>query len=155
MVEPIPENYPRVSVALCVDGAADAIEFYKDILGATERMRFERSGRIGHCELEIGDSLLMVSDEFPEMDFRSPEFIGGTPVSLVIYVADVDATFAAALAAGATESRPVEDQFHGDRSGEFIDPWGHRWAVMSHIEDVDDAEINRRVEAMMDELGVE
>ncbi len=149
MVDPIPTNYPRMSVALCMDGAGDAIEFYKEILGATERRRMEHAGKVGHAELYIGDSLMMLSDEYPDMGVLGPNRIGGTPVTLSVYVADVDATFAAALEAGATEVRPVEDQFYGDRSGQFLDPWGHRWNVATHIEDVDDDELDRRAMEMM------
>ncbi len=150
MVKAIPDDYPTVSYSLCVDKAADAIEFYKSVFGATERMRFEApDGKIGHSELQIGDSLLMVADEFPEMNFRSPKSIGGSSTGCNVYVQDVDAIFAAALAAGATEERPVMDQFYGDRSGMFIDPWGHRWNVSTHIEDVDPEELARRsAEAM-------
>lgn len=151
MVNPIPDDYPRVSTALCVDDAAAAIEFYKDVLGATERVRYEQGGVVGHSELAIGDSLLMVSDEFPEMGAVSPETLGGTAVSMAVYVEDVDAVFAAALAAGATELRPVEQQFYGDRSGQFLDPWGHRWGVATHTEDVDPDEMERRAAVMMSE----
>ncbi|HCB34569.1 MAG TPA: glyxoylase [Acidimicrobiaceae bacterium] len=154
MVKPIPDNYPRVSASLGVAGAGDAIEFYKSVLGATERMRVPMpDGKVGHSELEIGDSLIMVADEFPEMDFLGPDSIGGTPVVLSVYVEDVDAVFAAALAAGATEVRPVEDQFYGDRSGQFRDPWGHRWNLATHIEDVSAEEIAARSEKMMSEMG--
>ncbi len=150
MVKAIPDDYPRVSYSLCADGAADAIEFYKSVLGATERMRIEApDGKIGHSELQIGDSLLMVADEFPEMNFLSPKTIGGSSTGCNVYVQDVDATYAAALAAGATEERPVMDQFYGDRSGMFTDPWGHRWNVSTHVEDVDPEEMARRsAEAM-------
>ncbi len=149
MVKPIPDDYPRVSTYLCVDGAAEAVRFYTDVLGFTERRRMEFGGRVGHCELTLGDSLVMVSDEFPDMGAVGPLTIGGTPVSLSVYVEDPDATFAAALAAGASETRPVEDQFYGDRSGGFRDPWGHEWNVTAHIEDVDDDEVARRAAAMM------
>ena len=149
MVNPIPDGYPRISTYLCVDGAAEAIDFYKSVFGFNERHRMEFGGRVGHCELALGDSLVMVSDEYPEMDVIGPKTLGGTPISIMVYVEDADATFAAAVAAGATAQRPVEDQFHGDRSGQFEDPWGHRWNVASHIEDVDDDEIARRAAAMM------
>ena len=149
MVKPIPDDYPRVTTYLCVDGAAEAIEFYMQVFGFTERHRMTFDGRIGHCELSLGDSMIMVSDEFPEMGVIGPKTLGGTPSSTNVYVEDSDATFAAALAAGATELRPVQDQFYGDRSGQFVDPWGHRWGVASHIEDVDDDEIERRAAEMM------
>ena len=149
MVNPIPDDYPRITTYLCVDGAADAIEFYTTVLGFTERHRMAFDGRVGHCELLLGDSMMMLSDEFPEMGVVGPKTLGGTPMSTNVYVEDSDATFAVALAAGATELRPVQDQFYGDRSGQFEDPWGHRWGVATHIEDVDDDEIARRAAAMM------
>ncbi len=144
-VQPIPSDYPRVSPYLCVDGAAAAIDFYTDVFGATERMRIPApGGTIGHCELEIGNGLIMLSDEYPEMNVRGPKSFGGTPVTVSVYVEDVDATFARAIASGATEMRAIEDQFYGDRSGQFEDPFGHRWSVASHIEDVAPDEMNRR-----------
>ncbi len=149
MVNPIPDGYPRITTYLCVDGAAEAIEFYTAVLGFTERHRMTFDGRIGHCELSVGDSMIMLSDEYPEMGVVGPKTLGGTPMSINVYVEDSDATFAAAVAAGATALRPVEDQFYGDRSGQFEDPWGHRWGVATHIEDVDDDEIARRAAAMM------
>ena len=149
MVNPIPDDYPRVTTYLCVDGAAEAIDFYSRVLGFTERRRMTFEGRVGHCELELGDSLVMVSDEYPEMGVIGPKTLGGTPMSMNVYVEDADATFATALAAGATELQPVEDQFYGDRSGQFEDPWGHRWGVASYIEDVDDDELDRRAAEMM------
>ena len=149
MVSPIPDDYPRINTYLCVDGAAEAIEFYTAVLGFTERHRMTFDGRIGHCELLLGDSMIMLSDEYPEMGVIGPKTLGGTPMSMNVYVEDSDATFAAAVAAGATALRPVEDQFYGDRSGQFEDPWGHRWGVATHIEDVDDDEIARRAAAMM------
>ena len=149
MVKPIPDDYPRVTTYLCVDGAAEAIEFYMQVFGFAERHRMTFDGRIGHCELSLGDSMIMVSDEFPEMGVVGPKTVGGTPMSMMVYVEDSDATFAAAVAAGATALRPVEDQFYGDRSGQFEDSWGHRWGVATHIEDVDDDEIERRGAEMM------
>ncbi len=150
MVNPIPDDYPRVSTYLCVDGAADAIDFYTSVLGFTERRRMTFGGKVGHCELLLGDSLVMLSDEWPDMGVIGPRTLGGAPMSMNVYVEDPDATHAAALDAGATELRPVEDQFHGDRSGQFEDPWGHRWGVASHIEDVDEEEVRRRAAAMME-----
>jgi len=144
-VQPIPEGYPRLSPYLCVDGAARAIEFYVDVLGATERMRMDGpDGRIGHAELNLGDSVIMLADEYPDMGFLSPTRIGGTAVTLHAYVEDVDAVFEKALAAGAKSLRPVENQFYGDRSGQFEDPFGHRWNVASHVEDVSEEEMARR-----------
>ena len=146
-VSPIPEGYPRLSPYLCVDGAARAIEFYSDVLGATERMRMDGpDGSIGHAELELGNSVIMLADEYPDIGFLSPARIGGTAVTLHAYVEDVDAVFDKALAAGAKELRPVENQFYGDRSGQFEDPFGHRWSIASHVEDVDPEEMARRAE---------
>ena len=148
-VKPIPDDYPRVSAYITVDGAAAAIEFYKSGLGATERGRMPGpDGRIGHAELTMGDSLIMLSDAFPDMGIRDPKDIGGTPVTLSVYVEDVDDVFARALAAGATETRPVQNQFYGDRSGQFVDPWGHRWNVASRVENVSPEEMERRAAAM-------
>lgn len=144
-VKPIPDNYPKVSAYLIVEGANDAIEFYKKVLGAEERMRMDGpDGRVGHAELQFGDSVVMLADAYPEMDIRDPRTIGGTPVSLTIYVEDVDRTFADALAAGAAEVQPVEDKFYGDRAGQFEDPFGHRWSVMTHVEDVTPEEMAKR-----------
>jgi len=146
-VQPIPEGYPRLSPYLCIDGAAKAIEFYLDVLGATERMRMAGpDGRIGHAELELGNSVIMLADEHPDIGFLSPNRIGGTAVTLHAYVEDVDAVFDKALASGAKALRPVENQFYGDRSGQFEDPFGHRWSIASHVEDVDAEEMARRAE---------
>ena len=149
MIDPIPGDRPRVTVYLCVDGAADAIEFYTSVLGFTESRRMEFGGQVGHCELTLGDSLVMLSDEWPEMGIVGPATLGGTPMSKNVYVEDSDAVFAAALGAGATELRPVEDQFYGDRSGQFQDPWGHRRLVATHAEDVAEDELERRAAAIM------
>ena len=147
-VKPIPDNYPRVTAYLSIDGAGDAIDFYKKVFGATERGRMPMpDGRVGHAEIEIGDSVVMMSDAFPEMGNVDPKKLGGTPVTLTIYVEDVDKTFKNALKAGATELQPVEDKFYGDRSGQLEDPWGHRWNVMTHIEDVSPEEMQKRMEA--------
>jgi PhnB protein len=152
-VDPIPAGYPRVTPYLCCRGAADAIEFYQDVLGATERMRMpgDSPDNIGHAELEIGTGLVMLADEFPDMGFLSPQSIGGTPVTVHVYVDDVDAVYARALEKGATASRELENQFYGDRSGQFIDPWGHRWNVASHVEDVSEEEMGRRMAEMQTE----
>ena len=149
-VQPIPEGYPRLSPYLCIDGAARAIEFYVDVLGATERMRMDGpDGRIGHAELQLGNSLIMLADEYPDMGFLSPTRIGGTAVTLHAYVEDVDAVFEKALAAGAKALRPVENQFYGDRTGQFEDPFGHRWSVASHVEDVSPEEMAKRAAEVM------
>jgi PhnB protein len=148
-VDPIPAGYPRLNPYLAVAGAAEAIVFYTKVLGATERMRMGGpDGKIGHAELQLGDSVLMLADEYPEMEVLGPKSVGGTPVTLSLYVEDVDATFAAAIAEGARELRAVEDQFYGDRSGQFEDPWGHRWSVQTHVEDVPPDEMERRAAAM-------
>ena len=147
-VQPIPEGYPRLTPYLCIDGAAKAIEFYTQVLGATEKMRMDGpDGKIGHAELTFGDSVLMLADEYPDMGFLSPARLGGAAVTLHLYVEDVDALFERALAAGAKSLRPVENQFYGDRSGQFEDPFGHRWNVATHVEDVDPEEMARRAEA--------
>ena len=149
-VKPIPDGYPVVSPYLVVDGAAAAIDFYTKVLGATERMRMPGpDGRIGHAELQIGDSVVMLADEFPDQGFRSPKGIGGTPVSLGVYVEDVDTVFARAVEAGAKPLRDVTDQFYGDRSGQFEDPFGHVWSVATHIEDVPPDEMEKRAAQAM------
>jgi PhnB protein len=150
MVKPIPDGYPRVTPYLIVDGASAAIDFYTSVLGATERMRMGApEGRVGHAELDLGDSVIMLADESPEMDARSPGTIGGSPVSLHVYVEDSDATFERALEAGAKSLQPVQDKFYGDRSGTFEDPFGHRWHVATHVEDVPEEEMESRAAAAM------
>jgi PhnB protein len=147
-VEPIPSDYPRVIPYLSIDGAAEAIRFYCDVLGATERVRMDApGGKVGHAELDVDGSVIMLADSFPDMSPPTPRALGGTPVTLMVYVADVDAVHARALAAGATEVSPVQDQFYGDRSGQFEDPIGHRWHVASHVEDVSPEEMERRMAA--------
>jgi PhnB protein len=131
MTKPIPDEYPRVTPYLSIDGASAAIDFYCSVLGARERMRMP--GPVGHAELELGDSMLMLADQSLDMDVRGPRAIGGTPVSLHVYVEDADGVFERAIGAGAKALRPVEDQFHGDRSGQFEDPFGHRWNVATHV----------------------
>jgi PhnB protein len=149
-VAPIPDNYPRLSPYLCVDGADAAIAFYREVFGGTERMRLGApGGKVGHAEIQLGDSVVMVSDEWPDMGIHGPGAYGGTAVTLGVYVEDVDAVVATALERGATLVRPIEDQFYGDRSGQILDPWGHRWSVATHIEDVPPDEMGRRAAAMM------
>jgi PhnB protein len=149
-VKAIPDGYPRVSPYLCVSGGSAALDFYKSVFGATERMRMPApDGRIGHAELQLGDSVIMLADEYPEMGIRSPRAIGGTPVTISVYVEDVDAVFNRAVAAGAKTLRAVEDQFYGDRSGQFEDPFGHRWSVATHVEDVSPTEMKRRAATAM------
>ena len=149
-VKPIPEGYPRLSPYLCIDGAARAIEFYTSVLGATERMRMPApGGKIGHAELQIGSSVLMLSDEHPEFGAVSPRTVGGTPVTLSLYVEDVDSVFRKANANGATTLRELRDEFYGDRTGQFEDPFGHRWSVATHVEDVSPEEMQLRAEKAM------
>lgn len=144
-VKPIPDEYPQVTPYLCVDGAGAAIEFYREVLGATERARLAGpDGKVAHAELQLGDSLIMLADEYPELGIRSPKALGGSPVTISVYVEDVDAAFDRALKAGAKALRPVEDQFYGDRIGQFEDPFGHRWSVATRIEDVTPEEMARR-----------
>jgi len=148
--KPIPDGYPRVTPYLCVDGADAAIAFYTKVLGATEKVRMGApQGKIGHAELELGDSIVMLADEHPEMGFLGPKSVGGTPVTISVYVEDVDAVFARALAEGATATHPVESQFYGDRTGQFQDPFGHRWHVATHVEDVPPAEMQKRAAEAM------
>jgi PhnB protein len=148
-VEPIPSNYPRLSPYLSIKGAAKAIDFYCDILGATVRGRMDGpDGNVGHAELDLGDSLIMLSDAF-EGGTPAPTQLGGSPVTMMVYVDDVDDVFNRAIKAGAKEIAPVQDQFYGDRSGQFEDPFGHRWSVASHVEDVPEDEMERRAAAVM------
>ena len=149
-VKPIPDGYPQVTPYLCVDGAEAAIEFYENVLGARERMRMPApGGKVGHAELELGESIIMLADEHPDMGVLSPKTVGGTPVTISVYVEDVDAVFDAAVAAGASSVRPVENQFYGDRSGQFEDPFGHRWSVATHVEDVPPDEMEKRMSEAM------
>jgi len=143
--KPIPDGYSVVSPYLIIRGAARALDFYKQALGATERMRLEMpGGQIGHAEIQFGGSVVMLADEFPEMNCRGPEAFGGSPVSLHVYVTDVDAVVARAVAHGAKVTRPVQNQFYGDRSGTIVDPFGHTWNIATHVEDVSPEEIGRR-----------
>ena len=151
-VKPIPQGYRSVTPYLAVRQAADAIEFYRRAFGAKERMRLAApEGKIGHAELEIGDSVIMLADEFPDMDFRGPASLGGTSVTLHLYVKDVDASFRKAIDAGARPVRAVKDQFYGDRTGTLRDPFGHVWHLATHKEDVSAEEIARRTKAMLEE----
>ena len=147
--KPIPDGYPAITPYLIIDGAAKAIEFYKQIFGATERMRMPMpQDRIGHAELMIGGSLLMLADECPEMKAFAPKGEARAPVSLHLYVEDVDAVVARAVAAGAKLDRPVATQFYGDRNGSIVDPFGHHWSLATHVEDVSHEEMQRRMAAM-------
>jgi PhnB protein len=149
-VKSIPDDYPRVTPYLSVEGATEAIEFYKSVFGATERVRMDApGGKIGHAELGIGASVVMLADTFPDMGGKSPKQLGGTPVTIMVYVEDVDDCYQRALDGGATAERKVEMQFYGDRAGSFIDPFGHIWHVASHVEDVPEDEMRRRAQEMM------
>src|SRR5262249_41030147 len=149
MAKPIPDGYHSITPYLIVKGAAGALDFYKKAFGATELFRLPGpDGTIGHAEIKIGDSIIMLADEHPEMDFRGPESLGGSPFCLLLYVKDVDAAARQAKAAGAKEIRPVKDQFYGDRSGTFADPFGHLWTIATHKEDVSPEEMNKRMSAM-------
>ncbi len=147
-VKPIPDGYHSVTPYIIVNDAAGAIEFYKRVFGATELYHLESSGgRIGHAEIKIGDSHIMLADEHPEINARSPQTLGGSPISIVLYVEDVDATVGRAVEAGAKLLRPVKDQFYGDRTGGVQDPFGHEWYVATHIEDVAPEELKKRTAA--------
>jgi PhnB protein len=149
-VKPIPDGYPQITPYLSIAGASDAIDFYTKVFGATERMRMAGpDGTIGHAELEIGDSLIMLADENPQFGNVSPKTIGGTPVTISVYVDDVDDVFDRAIGAGATELRAVENQFYGDRTGQFEDPFGHHWSVSTHVEDVPPDEMEKRAAEVM------
>jgi PhnB protein len=149
-VKSISDGYHSVTPYLIINGASRAIEFYQQAFGAKERMRLPGlDGRIGHAEIQIGDSRVMLADESPQRGAHSPQTLGGTPLSLMLYVEDVDAIAARAVAAGAKELFPVKDQFYGDRSGTFSDPFGHVWTIASHREDVSPAELQKRMAAMM------
>jgi PhnB protein len=148
-VKPIPDGYQALTPYLIVDGAARAIEFYQKVFGAIELMRMASpDGKIGHAELMINDSRIMLADESPQMGARGPHSVGGSPVMLMLYVDDVDATAKRAIAAGAKLVRPIEDQFYGDRAGGLEDPFGHHWHVATHIEDVSPEEMQRRAAAL-------
>ena len=143
-MKPIPEGYHSVTPYMICKGAAEAIEFYKKAFGAVEVMRMAGpNGQIGHAEIKIGDSHIMLSDEHPEMGIYSPQHYGGSPVSVLIYVENADATVNAAVAAGAKVTRPLKDEFYGDRAGTVVDPFGHQWYVHTHIKDVSPEELQR------------
>jgi PhnB protein len=148
-VKPIPDGYHTVTPYLIVQGAAKAIDFYKQAFGATEIMRMPMpDGKIAHAEIKIGDSPVMLADESPQMGYRNPKALGGTPVSLLIYVEDVDTVFERAVSSGGTPVRPVKDQFYGDRTGTLTDPFGHVWSISTHKEDVSSDEMQRRMKEM-------
>jgi PhnB protein len=148
--KPIPEGYRTATPYLIVKGAADAIEFYKKAFGATEMLRMaDPQGRVGHAEIKIGDSVIMLADEHPSMGYRGPHSLGGSSVSILLYLEDVDRVFERAVKAGAKAQRPVTNQFYGDRSGTLEDPFGHVWTVATHVEDVPPEEMKRRAQAAM------
>jgi PhnB protein len=153
-VKPIPEGYSTATPYLIVKDAAQAMDFYQRAFGAKERMRFAApGGKIGHAEIAIGDSIVMLADEYPDMGYRGPQALGGSPVLIHLYVEKVDELFARAVAAGAKPTRPVKDEPYGDRAGTLVDPFGHVWSISTHIEDVTPEEINRRFAEMMKKSG--
>jgi PhnB protein len=149
-VKPVPEGYHTVTPYLIVKGGARAIDFYKTAFGAVEKFRLAApDGKIGHAEIMIGDSCVMLADEHPEMGARSPQTLGGTAAHFLIYAPEVDKRIAQAVAAGAKITRPIQDQFYGDRSGTIEDPFGHQWTIATHVEDVPPDEMARRAQAFM------
>ncbi len=147
-VKPIPEGYHTATPYLIIKGAAKALDFYQRAFGATEILRMPRpDGRIGHAEIRIGDSVIMLADEHPEMNARSPESLGGSPVSIYLYVENVDAVFNQAVAAGAKVERPLAGQFYGDRTGGVKDPFGYSWYIATHTEEVSPEEVQKRMAA--------
>jgi len=149
MVQAIPAGYAGVTAYLIISGATRALDYYKKAFGATEIMRFPGpNDTIAHAEIKIGDGVVMLADEAPDMGYRSPQSIGGTPVSLLFYVDDVDTRFAQAIKAGGKVQRAVQDQFYGDRTGTLEDPFGHIWTIATHVEDVSMDEMKKRMAAM-------
>ena len=146
-VKPIPDGYHSVTPYLIIDGASAAIDYYKKAFGASELFRMDHGGKIGHAELKIGDSPIMLADENPGMGNVGPKALKGTPVSLMIYVEDVDKIYRQAIAEGGVEMKALQDQFYGDRSGTLKDPFGHIWTVATHKEDVTPEEMERRIKA--------
>ena len=154
MPNPIPEGYHSLTPVLTIDGAADAIEFYKRAFGATERMRMDMpDGKIAHAELDIGDSVLMLADPFPQSTTTPPGALGGTSAAVFLYVDDVDGVVQRAMDAGAALTMPVEDQFWGDRFGSIKDPFGHVWQIATHVEDVPPDQIAERAKEAMAAMG--
>ena len=148
-VKPVPQGYRTAMPYLIIDGAAKALDFYKRIFGAVEKMRMPSpGGKVGHAEITIGDSIIMLADEHPEIGARSPRAFGGSGVGIMLYVDDVDVTVKNAVAEGAKLVQKVEDKFYGDRTGTIEDPWGHTWHVGTHKEDVSEDEMKRRMASM-------
>ena len=148
MTQAIPEGYNSVTPYLVVDDARRAIEFYGRAFGAEEKFRLMMGERIGHAEIRIGDSFVMLADEFPEMGHLGPKSRGGPTSSIVLYVEDVDSVFKKALDAGARQERPVQNEFWGDRMGTLTDPFGHQWSLATHVEDVPESEMQARMDAL-------
>ncbi len=149
-VKSIPDGYHSVTPYLIVTGAVQALDFYRRAFGAEETLRMPApNDRIGHAEIRIGDSVVMLADEFPEIGAKSPQTLGGAGVHLMIYVDDADVIFNRAIAAGAKATRPIQDQFYGDRTGTLVDPFGHQWTIATHIEDVSNEEMQRRMDEAM------
>jgi len=152
--KPVPDGYNTLSAYLAVENAAEAIDFYKRAFGATERGRMDApDGRLAHAELQVGDSVVMLSDPFPQSTCKPPKELGGTSVGLFLYVEDVDATFQQAVDAGAKATSPLEDMFWGDRFGKVTDPFGHEWQLATHKEDLTPEEIEERAREAMASLG--
>jgi PhnB protein len=148
-VKYIPDGYHTATPYLIIKGAAEALEFYKKAFGASELLRMPGSdGKIGHAEIKIGNSPIMLADEFPNMGYKSPQSLGGSPVSIMLYVENVDKTVERAVAEGAKITKAVQDQFYGDRNGTISDPFGHVWTISTHVEDVSPQEMQRRMESM-------
>jgi PhnB protein len=154
-VNPIPDGFYTVTPYLCIKDAARAIEFYKKAFGATEVMRLvdPTNGKIGHAQIQIGASMVMLADEFPELGILSPQSLGGSPVSISLFVEDADALASQAIAAGAKVLRPVVDQFWGERFGKFEDPFGHIWLIQTRTEEVSPEEMQRRYDELMKQGG--
>lgn len=151
---PIPEGYHTVTPYLIFSDASKAIDFYKEAFGATELFRMPTpEGKIGHAEIKIGDSPIMMADEYPDMGYVGPQALGGSPISIMLYVEDVDASFPRAIQAGAEEVKPLQDQFYGDRSGTLKDPFGYTWTISTHVEDVAPEEIERRHKEWMEQAA--
>ena len=150
MPNPIPDGFNSVNVVLTVDDAAKAIDFYKQAFGARELYRLPMGDKIGHAELQIGDTRLMLNDEFPERNNLGPKARGGSSTGLIVYVDDVDTAFKKAIAAGGTQTMAVEDQFWGDRMGTLDDPFGHGWSLATHVEDVPESELPERMQAFFE-----
>ena len=144
-VKPVPDGYHTITPYLVLANAAAAIEFYKKAFGATVLFTMPMGDRIAHAEMKIGDSIVMLSDEWPDMGMMGPQARGGTSVSLMIYTEDVDTMFSRAVQAGATSERPLKNEFYGDRAGTLLDPFGHRWMLATHVEDVTAEEMERRM----------